>query len=185
MGREIYNAAVEKIKDDYFIDECKSVFAATLIAKGKLEESSVLYNDFPSLPDLGREYDIQGNYVHNEKNVQFIVFFEQWCPYCDRMMRRIDNLYKQYDNIRIDFVGVTRFTKKGTKEKTEDFLEKNGVSFPIIKEDGSAAAYFEVTGIPAVRLIFKSKLLWQGYIPSNLPVSRYMIEGIIKAQQSL
>ena len=75
--------------------------------------------------------------------------------------------------------------RKAAKEKTEDFLKRHGVSFPIIKEDGSAAAYFEVTGVPAVRLTYKGKLLWQGYIPSNLPVSRYMIEGIVKAQQSL
>lgn len=184
IAREIYNASVEKIKDDDFIDECKSLLAATLIAQGKLEESSALYNDFPSLPDLGKEFDIQGDYVHNEENVQFIVFFEQWCPYCDPMMGKIDNLYKQYDKIGIDFVGVTQFSKKGTLEKTEAFLEKLGVSFPIIKEDGSASAYFGSPGVPAIRLVYDGKLLWEHYVPSRAPISRYMMEAIAKATQT-
>lgn len=184
MAEEVYREATDEIKDDYFINRARGVYAAALIAQGRLDESAALFGDFPSLPNLGREFDVQGTYTHNESNLQFIVFFEQWCPYCDRMISRIDNLYRQYGSMGIDFVGVTNFSKTGTLEKTEKFLKRLGVSFPIIKADGSASEYYDATGVPSVRLTYKGKLLWKQGIPSTLPASRYMMEGIIKANQA-
>jgi len=184
VARDIYNKAVNEIKDDYYIEVSKSILAATLIAQGKLKESSALYDNYASLPDLGREYDIQGKYEYNEKNVQFLVFWEQWCPFCDRIMGKIDNLHKQYNSLGIDFVGVTKLTKNSTRENTEAFLEKHEITFPIIKENGRARAYFDITGVPNIRLVYDGKLLWKEYLPSSLPISRYMMEGIVKATQT-
>ena len=101
------------------------------------------------------------------------------------MVEKIENLYKQFDNVGTDFVGVTGFTKKGTLERTEAFLKRRGVSFPIIKEDGSARAYFGISGVPAIILVYDGKLLWEHYVPTRVPLSRYMIEGLLKATRSL
>ncbi len=187
VAREIYKKAIENVNGeyyDYYTEITKSILAAALITQGKLEESSALYDDYPDLPDLGREYDIQGKYVYNKKNVQLLVFWEQWCPFCDRMMTNINNIYKQYKNLGIDVVGVTRFTKNSNNENTEDFLEKHKIAFPIIKESGRAAAYFEITGFPNIRLVHGGKLLWEERLPSTLPISRNMLEGIVKALQT-
>jgi hypothetical protein len=50
------------------------------------------------------------------------------------------------------------------------------VSYPIAKEDGSASAYFDVAGIPAVALIKDGRLLWFGH-PSR--ISDELISGCV------
>ena len=184
LAKETFETATSKIEDGSYTEDSKSILAATLISQGKLEEAVDLYGNFPTYPDLDKEYDIQGSFDPDESDVQLIIFWEYWCPYCDRMMQRAEKLYRQYRNYGIDMVGVTNLWGKSTKEDCEDFLEKRNTSFPIIKESGKAFKHFNATGVPAIRLVYKGKLIWDKRVPSVEPISRHMLEGIIKAIKS-
>ncbi len=185
LARETFETATTKIEDGSYTEDSKSVLAATLITLGKLEEATELYGNFPTFPDLDREYDVQGSFDPDESDVQLIIFWEEWCPFCDRMMRRTEKLYRQYHNYGIDMVGVTSLWKNSTREDCENFLKKHDISFPIIKENGKAFSHFDGQGVPAIRLVYKGKLIWDKRVPSIEPISRHMLEGIVKAQQSL
>ncbi len=185
LARENFERATTRIEDGSYAKSGKSGLAATLISKGKLEEAVELYGSFPTFPGLDREYDIQGSFNPDESDVLLIVFWEEWCPFCDRMMQKIEKLYRQYHNYGIDVVGVTYLSKNSTRKDCEQFLRKNNITFPIIKEGGKAFDHFDCRGVPSIRLVYKGNLLWEERVPSTEPISRHMLEGIVRAQQSL
>lgn len=184
LAKETFETATARIEEGSYAENSKSVLAATLITLGKLEEATELYGNFPTYPDLDREYDIQGSFNPDGSDVQLIVFWEEWCPFCDRMMQRAEKLYRQYHNYGIDVVGVIRLTKNSTRKDSENFLKRHDISFPIIKESGKAFTHFNGLGVPAIRLVYKGKLIWDKRVPSMEPISRHMLEGIIKATQT-
>jgi len=179
-----YEMATTRIEDSWYAASSKSYLAATLIAQGKLDEASKLYGEFPTYPALGKEFDIQGKLDPDASEILLIVFWEAWCPFCDRRMRALEKLYRQYHNYGIDVVGVTRLNKTSTVAKCEDFIRRNNITFPIFKENGKAFDYFDITGVPSSRLVHKGKLIWEHKVGSNQLISRHMLEGLVKALQS-
>lgn len=183
LAKETFEIASSRIEEGWYSDASKSLFAASLISNGKLDEAVELYGQFPTYPKLDREFDLQGSFDPDKSEVLLIVFWEEWCPFCDRMMKRVENLYRQYHNYGIDVVGVTHFSKNSTREKCEDFLRAHNITFPVIKESGKAFDYFDCGGVPSIRLIYEGKLIWEKNVPSIEPISRHMVEGIIKAKK--
>jgi len=185
LARENFEVATTKIEDSWYAESSKSCLAAALISQGKLDEAAQLYGNFPTYPDLDREYDMQGQFDQSESDVHLIAFWEEWCPYCDRMMEKLEKLYRKYRNYGIDVVGVTNLWKPSTRKDGEKFLEDHNISFPIIKEGGKAFDHFNCDGVPSIRLIYKGNLIWEEHVPSTEPISRHMLEGIVKQIKSL
>jgi hypothetical protein len=101
------------------------------------------------------------------------------------MMKRAEKVYRQYRNYGIDIVGVTGLKWTATREKSEEFLKRFDVTFPIIKEEsGKAFTHFDCGGVPSIRLVYEGKLIWDKRVPSIEPISRHMLEGIVKAKQT-
>ncbi len=184
LARENFELATTRIEDSWYAQSSKSGLAAALISQGKLDEAAKLYGNFPTYPGLDKEYDMQGNFNPNKSDIHLIAFWEEWCPYCDRMMGKIEDFYRQYRNYGIDVVGVTNLWQPSTRGDAEKFLADHDISFPVIKEGGKAFDYFDCGGVPSIRLIYKGKLIWEEYVPSTEPISRHMLEGIVKATQS-
>ncbi|RKX20812.1 MAG: hypothetical protein DRP51_05170 [Candidatus Zixiibacteriota bacterium] len=185
LARENFEIATTRIEDSWYAKSSKSGLAAALISQGKLDEAAKLYGNFPTYPGLDKEYDMQGSFDPNKSDIHLIAFWEEWCPYCDRMMGKLEKFYRQYRNYGIDVVGITNLWKPSTKKDSEKFLADHDISFPVFKEGGKAFDYFNCNGVPSIRLIYKGKLIWEEYVPSTEPISRHMLEGIVKATQSL
>jgi len=184
VAREALEFAKTKIEDSWPTESSRSHLAAALIAQGKLAEATELYGDFPTYPTLDKEYDIQGNLDPDKSDVLLIMFWEAWCPYCDARVGKLENLYRQYHNYGIDMVGVTQINLTSTRDKCEEFIRRNTITFPMIKESGKAYSHFNINGWPNIRLIYKGKLIWDQKIGSTQLISRHMLEGIVKALQS-
>ena len=183
IATDNFKLATTKIEDSWHTESSRSYLAAALIAQGKLDQAAELYGGFPTYPALDKEFDIQGNLDPDASGILLVVFWESWCPFCDRRMRDLENLYRQYHKYGIDMVGVTRISKTSTVAKCEDFIRRNSISFPMFKEKGKAFDYFNITGVPSTRLIYKGKLIWEHNIGSTQLISRHMLEGILKAFQ--
>jgi serine/threonine protein kinase len=184
IAKKNLELATTKIEDSWNTVSSKSYYAATLIAQGKLDEAMELYGNFPTYPGLDKEYDLQGNLDPDKSDILLIVFWESWCPYCDNRMRKLEKLYRQYRNYGIDMVGVTQITITSTRSKCEEFIERNNITYPIFKEFGKASDYFNITGIPSARLIYKGKLIWEHQVGSTQLISRHMLEGVVKTLKS-
>ena len=179
-----YELAKSEIEESWYIERSKSTLAAAFIAQGKLEEAKKLYGNYPTFEGLDREYNIKGDFDQNKSEFHLIIFWEEWCPYCDKMMRKVEKLYRQYKNEGFDVVGLTNLLKPSTRELCEKFIESHNISFPIIKEGGAAFDHFNVSGVPSIRLIYQGYLIWDHQLISTEPISKQMLDGIVMALKS-
>jgi len=184
IAKANYDLASTKIEESWYIEKSKSSLAAVLIAQGKLEEARQLYGNYPTYQGFDREYNIQGDFNQDESEIHLVIFWEEWCPHCDKMMRKVEKLYRQYKNYGFDVVGLTNLWEPSTRELSEKFIGDHNVSFPIIKEGGATSDHFNATGVPSIRLVYQGYLIWDHQMISSEPISRLMLDGIVKSQQS-
>lgn len=96
-----------------------------------------------------------------------LVFWEQWCPHCQREVPRLAQVYAAYKDKGLAVVGLTRLSRNGTDEQVSTFIKERGVPYPMAKETGDLSTYFNVGGIPAAALIKNGKVIWRGH-PATL-----------------
>lgn len=106
--------------------------------------------------------------------VTVVVFFEQWCPHCNREMPEIQALVDTYAAQGLRGLGLTRISKSSTPEKVDAFLDEYDIRFPIAQEDGDLSSRFAVTGIPAAMVVQDGEVVWRGH-PAKL--SNELVEG--------
>ncbi len=179
-----YELSSSKIEESWYIEKSKSSLAAALIAQGKLEEAKELYGNYPTYDGFDREYNIKGDFNQNESEFHLLIFWEEWCPHCDKMMSKVEKLYRQYKIDGFDVVGLTNLWEPSTRGLSEKFIENYNISFPIIKEGGAASDHFNASSVPSIRLIYKGYLIWDHQLISSEPISKPMLEGIVKTLQA-
>jgi thiol-disulfide isomerase/thioredoxin len=97
------------------------------------------------------------------KKPTLVVFWELWCPHCQREVPKIQELYKKYSPKGFQIVALTKMSRGKTEKEIMGFLEENKVSYPAGKEDGSVSEYFAVSGIPAAVVLKDGKVAWRGH----------------------
>jgi thiol-disulfide isomerase/thioredoxin len=104
--------------------------------------------------------------VHLDEGVTLIVFFEQWCPHCQREIPRLQGLTEAAGQ-PVEVLALTRLTKTSTVENTQQFLVEHGVTFAVAQEDGAFAERAQVVGIPAAMIVRDGVIIWRGH-PASL-----------------
>lgn len=103
-----------------------------------------------------------------------LVFWEVWCPHCQREVPKMQALYGSMKDQGLQVVGITRITKSATEEKVLGFIEEHEIAYPMAKENGAIAEFFNVSGIPAAAVMKGGKVVWRGH-PARL--NEEMIKG--------
>lgn len=109
-----------------------------------------------------------------ESGTTLVVFWEVWCPHCQREVPELQAMHEKYEGKGLDIIGLTKITKSATEEKVTSFIADNNVTYPMAKETGTASRDFAVSGIPAAAVVKDGKVVWRGH-PGRL--SDDMIEG--------
>jgi thiol-disulfide isomerase/thioredoxin len=92
-----------------------------------------------------------------------LIFWESWCPHCRNEMPNMQRIHDAYKGKGLQVVGVTRLTQTATEESVRAFIGEKSITFPIAKETGALATYFNVKGIPAVAFVRNGKIVWRGH----------------------
>ena len=92
-----------------------------------------------------------------------IVFWESWCPHCRDEVPKLQKVFDDYKGKGLQVIGVTRLTQTATEESAKTFIAEQKVSYPIAKETGALAEYFNVKGIPAAAIVKDGKIVWRGH----------------------
>jgi len=92
-----------------------------------------------------------------------LIFWESWCPHCRHEMPNMQKVYDDYKDFGLQVLGLTRITRSATEESVQTFIDENSITFPIAKETGELATYFNVKGIPAVAFVRNGKIVWRGH----------------------
>lgn len=108
-----------------------------------------------------------GNATLNRPGITILVFWEAWCPHCQREMPLLAARYDDLHGKGVEVIGLTKVTKSSTDEKVRTFLTDNHVGFPNAKEDGTLSERFAVSGIPASVVVRDGTVIWRGH-PAKL-----------------
>ncbi len=100
-----------------------------------------------------------------------INFWASWCPPCNSEMPDLQRYYEQHQDEDFIILGVNY---QDTPDKVQAFIEKYGVTFPILLDsDGRVANLFGVQGLPTSFFVDKEGNVL-GYQPG--PVTKEMLE---------
>lgn len=96
-----------------------------------------------------------------------VVFWESWCPHCRNEVPKLQAVYDSYREQGLQVVGVTRLTRDANEATVQSFIDEHHVGYPMAKESGALAEYFNVKGIPAAAVVKDGQIVWRGH-PTRL-----------------
>lgn len=108
---------------------------------------------------------IQGSAEHRPQAPTLYVFWELWCPHCQRELPRLQPLLERHPQLQI--VGLTKLSREVERADVEAFLSEHGVRFPVAQESGELSEHYGVRGIPAAAMVVDGTIIWRGH-PAHL-----------------
>jgi len=180
LARASYTRAQEVFSEgSYEHNQARSVLAASCLATGRMDEAKAMYGH-QKLPDvLEVEQSFQGAYTPHDSDITILVFWETWCPFSQRAVPKLDQVYRQYQQFGIDVVGITRVSRSATEETVRQFIDEKNLAMPVVKETGRIWNYFECKGTPYVCVTHDDELVWKGNVLFPEEFSQQIIEGML------
>lgn len=139
-------------------------------AMDMLRELKIIGSDAGAL-DVERW--VQGEHTLDADKLTVLVFFEQWCPHCQREMPNLQKTWAKLNDQGLDMVGLTSFSRGTSEQAMTDFLAESEVAFPIGKDDGSLSRRFAANGVPHAAVVKGGEILWIGH-PAELEEARLL-----------
>ena len=130
-------------------------------------ELDVIGKDAPLTWNIEKWFQGQNDIALDGTGTTLVVFWEVWCPHCQREVPNLQAMYEKLHPQGLKVVGLTKITKSATEQGVTDFLKEKNVTYPIAKEDGSLSEHFGVSGIPAAAVVKDGKVIWRGH-PARL-----------------
>jgi tetratricopeptide (TPR) repeat protein len=180
-SRETYETCVRVFgEDDQTTREARSQLGAILVARGRMEESHELYGRVDTPENMGIIEPFQGEGVLPAEGNYVYVFWEAWCPFSQRSVPWLEDIHRRFKDQNLNIVGLTTVSRSSTDDDVRHFIRDNGITFPILKESGSARKYFNMSGTPFITFVRDGKLVWE----HKLPTERFpdlLFEALIQA----
>jgi thiol-disulfide isomerase/thioredoxin len=148
------------------LGEYGTKYAATKLGRsiqGMANELAVIGKDCPSSWGIEKWFQGEDAVRLDGDGTMVVVFWESWCPHCRREVPKLQQMYDKFKGQGLQMIGLTRVNRSATEEAVQDIITQNNVKYPIAKEDGSAATYFAVSGIPAAAVVKDRKVVWRGH----------------------
>jgi thiol-disulfide isomerase/thioredoxin len=158
-----------------------SNLAAALITQGNFEGASEIYQNRRIPNNLGIQTRFQGDFEPSEQGAQLLVFWETWCPFSRRALPRLEEFQRRYQDSDFQIVGLTQVNRSATEEKVRDFIDKEKITFPVLKHDGSSLDYFGMRGTPWGAVIKDGMVIWEDVVDTPEVLSGMMLEGLVKS----
>ena len=98
-----------------------------------------------------RVADLGATWLHGAPatvgGTQLVVFFESWCPHCKREVPKLSATYDKFRGKGLTMVGLTKQTRNVTDDAVREFVNAQGVTYPIAKEDSGIPNWKEAPPI--------------------------------------
>ena len=121
--------------------------------KGKSGETLPKFN----LEKISGEKISSGKVIDKNKKT-LITIAAEWCPHCQVEAPEIQRFYDEYKD-KANII-VIYSNNQSSKEKVQEFITKNGYSFPAYYDvDGKITAGFNVEGFPFNMILDGDKII--------------------------
>jgi peroxiredoxin len=115
-----------------------------------------LAQDFTVKDIAGKEYRLRD---FRGQRVVHLVFWATWCLPCVEEIPHLQAVYERYGGPGFEILGMV-VTMNQTKEGVRTFVEKNGVTYPILWDgDSTAMSRYRVDSIPQNFLIDREGII--------------------------
>ena len=95
----------------------------------------------------------------------------------------LETVYQRYKDDNLNIIGLTTVSRSATEETVLEFIDDNDITYPILKEDGSARDYLDMTGTPFMTVIRDGMLVWEHKLPTEkFPLQ--IVEQLIRAEKN-
>jgi thiol-disulfide isomerase/thioredoxin len=94
--------------------------------------------------------------------VTMVDFWATWCAPCRASMPRVQQLWQEYKVRGLDIYSVDTDDPSPDRDaQVREFLMQNGLTFPVVLDDGRASEAFSVASIPTMVLVDRQgKVAW-------------------------
>lgn len=131
--------------------------------RGLTRELAVVGKPVPDGWNIEKWFQGETDIELDGRQPTLLIFWESWCPHCRNEMPKLQQLHDAYKTQGLQVLGVTRITKTATEESVQTFIAENSIRFPVAKETGELATYFNVKGIPAMAFVRNGEIVWRGH----------------------
>ena len=165
--------------DHWVTKETRSAVAAVNIAQGKIGKARELYGNrrMPAEIDIEREF--HGEFDASSGPFQLLMFFEEWCPFSQNAIPRVEKTFRQYRLQGLDVIGFTRVNRSSTDNAVRNLLAEENITFTMVKENGRLWNYFDCKGTPSYRLLHEGYLIWENRLNYYEPIPLRMVESMV------
>ncbi len=153
------------------MDEFTVKYAGTEAARkaaGTARELAVIGKKVPDSFEIEKWFAGEGEVSSlSGEGTTLVVFWEEWCPHCKREVPKMQATYDSLHAEGLNVIAFTQVSKRSTDELVAAFVEKNGLTFPVAKEQGKIKSQFNVSGVPAAAVVKDGEIVWRGH-PARL-----------------
>jgi thiol-disulfide isomerase/thioredoxin len=112
-----------------------------------------------SLPLL----DGKGHASIEKGRVTMVDFWATWCAPCRVSMPRIQEVWREYSPRGVDLYSVDTDDPGADREaQVKGFLLSNGLTFPVVLDDGTASSAFSIAVLPTMVVLDRdAHVVWQ------------------------
>jgi protein-disulfide isomerase len=128
--------------------------------------------------DLVVERWIRGDGRLDPARTTLVVFFEAWCPHCQREGPALQARFEALRADGLDVVALTGMSRGTTDAQIAAFIDEAGITFPVGHEDGSMSLRYRIEGVPSAILIRQGRVAWSGH-PAEMTVE--VLRGFLPA----
>lgn len=173
QARQRGDMAAAKAKAETLMKDYGNTRAAQQAA-GLMRDLAPIGKPVPERWSIERWFQGEGEIDLGGGVTTLVVFWETWCPHCRREVPKLQQLWESKRGEGLQVLGLSQLTRSANDETMRSFIAEHKLKFPLAKEDGSVAGYFEVDGIPSAAVIKDRKVVWSGH-PAQLTPA--MIDG--------
>jgi len=160
----------------------RSQLAAALITRGNTDAAAELYGRRRMPEELGIVTEFQGEIDPDHSGTQVLVFWESWCPFSQRTVPKMEDMYLRYQSQGLEVVGLTRITRSSTTGTVREFVQDKNISFPVAQTDGRLNSYFGQRGTPFIAVLKDGVMVWEYVLDTPEKMSTSLIQGLLASE---
>lgn len=97
-----------------------------------------------------------------QDRVTMVDFWATWCAPCRASMPRVQKVWQEYHGAGLEIYSVDTDDPGPDRDpQVREFLVQNGLTFPVVLDDGTAERAFSVANLPTLLLLDRQgKVVW-------------------------